>query len=816
MTTYYVSPTGSDSNNGTSSSTPWLTLTKVKNKLVAGDTAIFAPGTYTGKVTFNTSGTSGNPITLLSSVKWGAKIVQGTGSGLGTTLLHTQADYITFDGFEITAPDYQLGVFIESNYVTVQNCWVHDVCNSFNPHSNGGYGIGNWQTNYHSLGGVVIQNNRVERVGLKDINGNITYQQYVHTIYVQCDNSVSQSTIQNNLIIQSSGMGISLYHNPNNWLVTNNTIIKAYTYGLDCWGDYGSGYIADHNTIQNNIFRDCGPNSAYASQSSACGTHNVFRKNIAYGTYVRTYDYTSYDFIPGTGNPLQTDTNLTNANPLFVNYQTDGSGNYHLSAGSPCLDTATSTNAPSTDFDGNARPQGAGYDIGAYELSVFASLGNAENQNTGTSAWVINSQASTTQIQAYCDKVAYDPGQTVTFYVSTQVNTTTWTLTIYRMGYYQGTGGCLKFTSATQTGVAQGYWDESGQTLNNCPTAIIDGTTHKVEAGWASSYTWVIPSTAYTGVYLAQFTDANGWRTNTTFVVRGNSPADYCYVRPVTTDQAYNDWGGYSLYSATQATKVSFNRPIVQGRGTHGVILFEMNFIKWAESQGYNLSYLTSVDIHANNALLLNYRAFLSPGHDEYWSREMRDGVEAALAAGVGLAFLGANACYWQIRFENDAGGNANRTITCYKVGASPMTLYNDPQFGVDNTRVTTQWRQFPVNRPENQLIGIMYSSLLTSAGNGVSNVAWKTDAAATSCTYVGGTGLTNSTTYGYDLVGYEYDKQFPNGPSNLQIIGTTSVTDTNSMWLHRVQSSLPQAQRTGQLAWIRIAMWCKGEVHQR
>jgi hypothetical protein len=405
----------------------------------------------------------------------------------------------------------------------------------------------------------------------------------------------------------------------------------------------------------------------------------------------------------------------------------------------------------------------------------------AENLNTGTNAWVINSLASTTQIQAYVDKVAYDAGQSVNFFVSTQVAGTTYSLTIYRMGYYQGLGGCQKFQVSGLVGVAQGYWDEVSQTLNNCPTAVIDGATHRVEAGWASQYTWPIPSNACTGVYLAQFTDANGFRTNTTFVVRGNSPADYAYVRPVTTDQAYNDWGGFSLYSATQATKVSFNRPIVQGRGTHGVLLFEINFIKWAESQGYNLSYLTSVDIHANAALLLNYKAYLSPGHDEYWSREMRDGVESALAQGVGLAFLGANACYWQIRLENDSQGNANRTITCYKVGSPVSNLYNDPFFLVDNSRVTCQWRQFPVSRPENKLVGIMYSSLLSNSGNDVANVGWKVDSAASS-SYLTGTGLVDGTTYGYDLVGYEYDKQFPGGPSNLQIIGNTLVTDVNGV----------------------------------
>ena len=54
----------------------------------------------------------------------------------------------------------------------------------------------------------------------------------------------------------------------------------------------------------------------------------------------------------------------------FVNYQQDGSGDYHLKSTSPAIDAGTPVGAPSTDFDGNPRPQGKGYDIGPYEYSA--------------------------------------------------------------------------------------------------------------------------------------------------------------------------------------------------------------------------------------------------------------------------------------------------------------------------------------------------------------------------------------------------------------------------------------------------------------
>src|SRR5947209_3363055 len=120
-----------------------------------------------------------------------------------------------------------------------------------------------------------------------------------------------------------------------------------------------------------------------------------------------------------------------------------------------------------------------------------------ENALTGTTAWKVT-QAATTQIQCYADQVSVAPGATINFFVSTQVAATSYTVTIYRLGWYGGTGGCLKSTSSGRTGQAQGYFD--GANLQNCPTAIIDNTTHLMEAGWTSTDSWTVPSNAVTGV----------------------------------------------------------------------------------------------------------------------------------------------------------------------------------------------------------------------------------------------------------------------------------------------------------------------------
>jgi hypothetical protein len=429
----------------------------------------------------------------------------------------------------------------------------------------------------------------------------------------------------------------------------------------------------------------------------------------------------------------------------------------------------------------------------------------AENQNTGTTAWQVTTQAFN-EIQCYAVGTSVDPGGSIAFCVSTQVAGTTYTITIYRLGYYQGTGGCLKATITGQVGVAQGYYDSGTQILNNCPTAIIDSTTHSIDAGWATSYTWSVPSNAVSGVYLVLVTDANGKQNCTSFIVRGNSTADYVVVRATTTDQAYNTWGGWSLYTnPTVGTKVSYNRPIYGSAGTGNLLGIDLPAIKWFESQGYNLGYLADIDVHATANILLTYKAVIMLGHDEYWTLERRNATEAARDAGISLAFLCGNGCFWQCRLEADSASNANRTLVCYKVQSKNSNLATDPKYGVDNTRISCNWRDPFLNKPESTMMGIMFSSLTT----GGVRYGWTVDKNANS-SFLTGTGLVNGTTYGTDIVGVEWDKQMSGSPNGLQIIGNSYQIDSfssgdTSHTAYYFASSGAMVFAAGSMSWI----WC-------
>ncbi len=416
-----------------------------------------------------------------------------------------------------------------------------------------------------------------------------------------------------------------------------------------------------------------------------------------------------------------------------------------------------------------------------------------ENAHPGTSNWMIPpNKIASIEIQAYADATSVLPGGTLTFYVSTLQEGTNYRIQIYRLGWYQDLGGRLMTSITHLVGFAQGYYDQSHHRLVGCSSCLVDAQIGLVEAGWLPSYKLSVPSDWTSGVYLAKFIDAHGLQTYVPFDVKSKAHSLYVAVTADTTYAAYNDWGGYSLYTgynslsdetvqagnSARGSKVSFDRPYAEGYGSEHVLQFEADAIHWLERRGYDVSYISSVDLHEDPAQLLGHRVYLSLGHDEYWTKEMRDGVEHARDLGVSLAFLGADASYWQMRFEPDRAGTPDRTVVCYKVLTGSHDLARDPLYGKDNARVTSQWRDPVLARPENAMIGIMYSDL-THQRLGFS---WQVSSQAKS-RLLQGTGLQPGQSYGCDLVGYEWDRVFDNGvtPAGLQVLAVSHVVNNSN-----------------------------------
>jgi hypothetical protein len=395
----------------------------------------------------------------------------------------------------------------------------------------------------------------------------------------------------------------------------------------------------------------------------------------------------------------------------------------------------------------------------------------------------------------YLSATSVRPGAALSVFVSVQTAGTLFSIEVFRLGWYGGKGARQMLSDGPLLGEAQGYYDLTRGKLVDCVMCTVDGWLGLIEANWRSSYELTVPSDWLTGVYLVKAIDAHGFQTWATFDVLGHDHAAYVMVTTDTTVAAYNEWGGASLYLwrlpgglGGHARKVSLNRPTA-GWGDEQGLTYEIDGIRWLEHNGYDVSYISSVDLHERPEQLLNHRAYLVFGHDEYWSASMRDGIERARDAGVGLGFFGGNIGYWQIRFEPDRHGAPDRTIVNYKEANL------DPLLAHDRAHVTTQWRDPIIGRPENALIGVMYAGFATQPRG----FAWRmgTDSALP---LLQGTGLRPGQAYGCDLVGYEWDSVYANGlsPSGLHMVSASPAQAKTG--LHSLSNTTYYVARSGAL----------------
>jgi hypothetical protein len=369
---------------------------------------------------------------------------------------------------------------------------------------------------------------------------------------------------------------------------------------------------------------------------------------------------------------------------------------------------------------------------------------------------------SPSQIEGYADRASVEPGSTIGFYVSSTAPL--YDLTISRMGWYGGAGERLLHAVNGLPGIAQ---------LIPSP----DPDTGLVAANWMLSYSLRVPEDWPSGIYLVRLLASNEKRDfgYIVFVVRDDTQvADFVYKVALNTYQAYNNWGGKSLYDYQSvggaASKVSFDRPYAQWRGAGHFFEWDFPMIRWLEREGFDVTYVTDVDAHEGNSYQAGRRVLLSVGHDEYWSKEMRDGWEAARDAGHALAFLSGNVSYWQVRYEPSVRGIPNRVLVCYKFAA------RDPLWGQDNSRVTVLWRNEIVGRPENALVGVMGDGRTIPYSQDDSY----TVAAASHWIYAG-TEAQSGQAWSR-IVGYEWDHVTDNGrtPPDLVILAESPVVDVD------------------------------------
>ena len=389
----------------------------------------------------------------------------------------------------------------------------------------------------------------------------------------------------------------------------------------------------------------------------------------------------------------------------------------------------------------------------------------AENQLPGNpkSEWDIIGSGNAT-IQGFATDISVNKGGTISFKVTTTAST--FSINIYRLGYYQGNGARKVATIPNVTGKSQ------AACLTQAASGLYDC------GNWTVSTSWNVPATAVSGIYIARLirTD-NGGASHVPFIVRDDAAqADVVLQASDPTWQAYNQYGGHSLYlgSPIRGYKASYNRPFAtrgqsSGYGASNYVFYaEYPMIRWLEANGYNVKYIAGLDTDRFGSALsgaVKPKVFLSIGHDEYWSGGQRASVEAARAAGVNLAFFSGNDVFWKTRWEPsiDGSNTPNRTLVTYK-----ETHANGPLDPADPPTWTGTWRDPRFSppgdggRPENALTGQLFTvnrgtAPITVPGKYAGLRFWRN-------TGVAALQQNQTLSLAIDTLGYEWDEDLDNG----------------------------------------------------
>lgn len=285
-----------------------------------------------------------------------------------------------------------------------------------------------------------------------------------------------------------------------------------------------------------------------------------------------------------------------------------------------------------------------------------------ENARPGTRDWLLthpridpSTKYRCPWIEGYGSKTSLQAGDSIDFHISTRPGSA-FTIDIYRMGFYGGTGGRFMRQLGPIQGTAQPDPPIGEKRLRDC--------------AWEKSATLNIPEDWLSGVYLGKLTElAGGTQSYVIFIVRDHRKAGYLFQCSDHTWQAYNRWPDhFALYDDGKSERywggsiqVSFNRPY--GRycqifdapldtGSGEFLLWEFPVAYWMEQQGFDVTYISNQDTHRDAEGLKRAAGFLSVGHDEYWTMEMFRNVQAAIASGVNAAFFSGNAVCGKVLYD--------------------------------------------------------------------------------------------------------------------------------------------------------------------
>ena len=441
----------------------------------------------------------------------------------------------------------------------------------------------------------------------------------------------------------------------------------------------------------------------------------------------------------------------------------------------------------------------------------------AENQKQGVPKDVWDAPA-TGGIEGFAADISYDTGDTVSLKINVNSSQNVPArVEIYRLGYYGGDGATLVTTI-------------DNLSLGPQPDPITDARGVVDAGNWSVSANWQTPEDAVSGVYLAKLIrEDNGATNQIPFILREDDlrpdgkKSDIVFQTSDTTWHAYNGWAGNNgqiggnFYGGfdqpddltddpgiapDRAFAVSYNRPITTRDGGGAAAgaqdyLFGAEYaaIYWLEKNGYDVSYIAGVDTDRLGVdALLGHKAFLSVGHDEYWSGGQRANVEAARDAGVSLLFWSGNEVYWKTRYEPsiDGANTDYRTLVSYKETWANFSLDAGPEdyANIDpSNEWTGTWRDLRFvdardeqgnliavgARPENSLTGQLFGPDGNNFGGALDVPQSYSNLRVWRDTAVEGQGISD---LGEGIIGYEWNTvpEDENRPPSLIKLSETTL----------------------------------------
>ncbi|MDJ1482645.1 choice-of-anchor Q domain-containing protein [Cytophagaceae bacterium YF14B1] len=492
-TSYYVRTDGNDSNTGTSNSSSgaFKTITKACAIAQPGDVVNINDGIYVeGEILINNKNGSKTNVVTIQAINKHKAIIQSISGG--SAIFMNNSKGVVLDGLEVTfqtpTSSYYFGILaVDSYYITVKNCFVHDIGssgiqlnngeyfvienniirdnakNTGNPNGSGisiyhpkytaGYVTGDW--------GIIVRNNICfENICTYPLQGYDTPVDGNGIILDDFENEQGggqtggyshPSLLENNLSFNNGGRGIHIYHSDNitvrnNTLYHNNTeLSKYYAFGWN--GDLNMDVSAGSKVYNNIVVMDNSNARGYAMLvPSDADVHN----NLIIGPAGKMVNGAPQEGTLPSDNQVQQLNNqsyvrfvnattsigsINTVNPQFSNY-------FGLATGSPAINAGTTTNAASTDQEYKARPIGGAIDIGAYESgasttdtqapSVPANLtASAITTTSFTLAWTASTDnVGVTSYEVFRNGTSIGTSTTTNFSVTGLTANTTYSMTV--------------------------------------------------------------------------------------------------------------------------------------------------------------------------------------------------------------------------------------------------------------------------------------------------------------------------------------------------------------------------------------------------